>query len=93
MTKEQALEILSAMPITTFDGHSFTEIKEAIEMAKSSLSPKKGTWKHIIDDDDKWFRHKFVCSECNFHTAYGQAEYCMHCGAPMNKDPNYKGYT
>ena len=49
-----------------------------------------GTWdEKIVDDpDDKhgFLRRRFYCSACGQWNCYGKTDYCMHCGAEMEKE-------
>jgi rRNA maturation endonuclease Nob1 len=42
-----------------------------------------GTWEEDIDDNRKWDRVRFYCSECGNWQTYGKTDFCPSCGAKM----------
>ena len=42
-----------------------------------------GTWEEDIDDNRKWDRVRFYCSECGKWQTYGKTDFCPSCGAKM----------
>ena len=45
-----------------------------------------GTWKTVIDKNEKPMRIRYVCPECGTPQTYGKPPYCMWCGAKVEKE-------
>ena len=45
--------------------------------------PKTGHWREDIDNNRRWDRVRFYCSECGDWQIYGKTHYCPNCGAKM----------
>ena len=54
--------------------------------ALPSVTPqeqKTGHWREDIDNNRRWDRVRFYCSECGQWQTYGKTDYCPDCGAKM----------
>ena len=45
-----------------------------------------GKWRIDKDDNRKWDRIRFYCSECGQWQTYGETKYCPKCGSIMMKE-------
>ena len=66
------------------------QIKEKAKVDFEALckeeDPKIGYWAEEIDNDRRWDRIRFYCSECGEWQTYGKTNYCPNCGAKMQKE-------
>lgn len=62
----------------------------AKELAKlpsvTPQEPKTGHWREDIDNNRRWDRVRFYCSECGDWQIYGKTHYCPNCGAKMQSE-------
>ena len=80
MTLEQILEIIERYklripPTVYYD--LLADVREAEEESKP------GHWREDIDNNRRWDRVRFYCSECGDWQTYGKTHYCPNCGAQM----------
>ena len=45
--------------------------------------PKTGHWREDIDNNRRWDRVRFYCSECGDWQTYGKTPHCPNCGCRM----------
>ena len=53
--------------------------------------PKTGQWREDIDNNRRWDRVRFYCSECGDWQTYGKSHYCPNCGAKMVEPQESEG--
>ena len=56
-------------------------IRDTVEEMKQE--PKTGHWREDIDNNRRWDRVRFYCSECGDWQIYGKTHYCPNCGCRM----------
>lgn len=54
-----------------------------VQEAEEEQEPKTGHWREDIDNNRKWDRVRFYCSECGDWQTYGKTHYCPNCGVKM----------
>ena len=52
----------------------------------AETKPQTGHWIKDTDNNRRWDRVRFYCSECGNWQTYGKTNYCPECGAKM-EDP------
>lgn len=57
-----------------------------IEEAPTVEIERHGTWteRYMEDDECRFTRHRWYCSECGKWQCYGKSDYCLNCGAKMD---------
>lgn len=56
-----------------------------------SAQPKKGKWIYDYDKDEApFFMQGWKCSACGRRQTYGESEFCMNCGAEMERSDGYE---
>ena len=67
--------------------------EDEIEDAPTMEIERHGTWteRYMEDDECRFTRHRWYCSECGKWQTYGKSKYCLNCGAKMDgerKEPS-----
>ena len=96
MTREELIESLTLLKeqarnsvANTFvwdvniDGFNFV-IDSAVKALEQES--KTGHWREDIDNNRRWDRVRFYCSECGDWQTYGKTHYCPNCGAKMESE-------
>ena len=49
---------------------------------------RHGTWteRYMEDDECRFTRRRWYCSECGKWQCYGKSDYCLNCGAKMDRE-------
>lgn len=93
MTNEEAVKILTEMPISTMSGKTFEEIANALELAIKALENERphGEWILKETDCDDGGNNLYECTNCHhsdIHSGSIEVPYCWHCGADMREADN-----
>ena len=81
---EQLVKALrSASTVSTAWEKLMLDAASAIEALQAQM-PKRGEWIDRYDEDDNpFFKRKYVCSACGHWNTYGKSKFCPKCGAKM----------
>lgn len=81
---------IEAFMTATSDGDKFDWCKWVLKQVPSA-QPKKGKWIYDYDKDEApFFMQGWKCSACGKRQTYGEAPFCMYCGAEMEHSDGYE---
>ena len=95
ISRQAALDIYDDYNIAIENGELEAYRKHRKRLLKlppvNSQEPKTGQWREDIDNNRRWDRVRFYCSECGDWQTYGKSHYCPNCGAKMVEPQESEG--
>lgn len=72
--------------LKSYYGDAWRDAQSEIDNAPTVDIVRHGYWteRYVEDDECRFTRRRWYCSECGKWQCYGKSDYCLNCGAKMD---------